>query len=105
MKFKLGDKVRVKDSSKVLHSQYRGRVGKITAVALFDFDEYGYEVDFAPGYSFFADSLEPYDAEREADMEYKVGNRVIAVDNIGSHPNGWRSSIMTRPKSTVAPSW
>lgn len=49
MKFKVGDKVRVKDSSKVLHSQYRGRVGKITAVALFDVDEHGYEVDFAPG--------------------------------------------------------
>lgn len=48
MKFKLGDKVRVKDSSKVLHSQYRGRVGKITSVVFFDVYEYGYEVDFAP---------------------------------------------------------
>lgn len=93
MKFKLCDKVRVKDSSKVLHSQYRGRVGKITAVVLFDVDEYGYEVDFAPGYYFFADSLEHYDAERDADMEYKVGDRVIAVDNIGSHPNGSRGII------------
>lgn len=93
MKFKVGDKVRVKDSSKVLHSQYRGRVGKITAVALFDVDEHGYEVDFAPGYYFFADSLEHYDAERDADMEYKVGDRVIAVDNIGKHPNGSRGII------------
>lgn len=93
MKFKLGDKVRVKDSSKVFHSQYRGRVGKITAVALFDVDEHGYEVDFAPGYYFFADSLEHYDAERDADMEYKVGDRVIAVDNIGEHPNGSRGII------------
>lgn len=96
MKFKVGDKVRVKDSSKVLHSQYRGRVGKITAVALFDVDEHGYEVDFAPGYYFFADSLEHYDAERDADMadmEYKIGNRVIAVDNIGQYPNGSRGII------------
>lgn len=93
MKFKLGDKVRVKDSSKVFHSQYRGRVGKITAVALFDVGEHGYEVDFAPGYYFFADSLEHYDAERDADMEYKVGDRVIAVDNIGEHPNGSRGII------------
>ena len=93
MKFKLGDKVRVKDSSKVLHSQYRGRVGKITAVVFFDVYEYGYEVDFAPGYYFFADSFEHYDAERDADMEYKVGDRVIAVDNIGKHPNGSRGII------------
>ena len=96
MKFKSGDKVRVKDSSKVLHSQYRGRVGKITAVALFDVDEHGYEVDFAPGYYFFADSLEHYDADRDAnmaDMEYKIGNRVIAVDNIGQYPNGSRGII------------
>lgn len=96
MKFKSGDKVRVKDSSKVLHSQYRGRVGQITAVALFDVDEYGYEVDFAPGYYFFADSLEHYDADRDAnmaDMEYKIGNRVIAVDNIGQYPNGSRGII------------
>lgn len=93
MKFKLGDKVRVKDSSKVLHSQDRGRVGKITAVALFDVDEYGYEVDFAPRYYFFADSLEHYDAERDADMEYKVGDRVIAVDNNCKHPNGSRGII------------
>lgn len=93
MKFKLGDKVRVKDSSKVLHSQYRGRVGKITGVALVDVDEYGYEVDFAPGYYFFADSFEHYDVERDADMEYKVGDRVIAVDNIGKHPNGSRGII------------
>lgn len=93
MKFKLGDKVLVKDSSKVLYSQYRGRVGKIVAVALFDVDEYEYEVDFAPGYYFFADSLEHYDAERNADMEYKVGDRVIAVDNIGEHPNGSRGII------------
>lgn len=93
MKFKLGDKVRVKDSSKVLHSQYRGRVGKITAVVFFDVYEYGYEVDFAPGYYFFADSFEHYDAERDTDMEYKVGDRVIAVDNIGSHPNGSRGII------------
>lgn len=93
MKFKFGDKVRVKDSSKVLHSQYRGIVGKITVVALLDVDEYGYEVDFAPGYYFSADSLEHYDAERDTDMEYKVGDRVIAVDNIGSHPNGSRGII------------
>lgn len=93
MKFKLGDKVRVKDSSKVLHSQYRGRVGKITGVALVDVDVYGYEVDFAHGYYFFADSFEHYDAERDADMEYKVGDRVIAVDNIGKHPNGSRGII------------
>lgn len=93
MKFKLGDKVRVKDSSKVLHSQYRGRVGKITGVALVDVDAYGYEVDFASGYYFFDDSLEHYDAERDADMEYKVGDRVIAVDNIGKHPNGSRGII------------
>ena len=100
MKFKVGDKVRVKDSSKVLHSQYRGRVGKITAVALFDVDEHGYEVDFAPGYYFFADSLEHYDAERDADMEYKVGDRVIAVDNIGKHPNGSRGIITAIYKTT-----
>lgn len=93
MKFKLGDNVRVKDSSKVLHSQYRGRVGKITAVALFDVDEYGYEVDFAPGYYFLPDSLEHYDTERDADMEFKVGDRVIAVDNVCSHPNGSRGII------------
>ena len=93
MKFKLGDKVRVKDSSKVLHSQYRGRVGKIVAVVFFAIYEYGYEVDFAPGYYFFADSLEHYEAERDADMEYKVGDRVIAVDNIGGHPNGSRGII------------
>lgn len=96
MKFKSGDKVRVKDSSKVLLSQYRGRVGQITAVALFDADEYGYEVDFAPGYYFFADSLEHYDADRDAnmaDMEYKVGDCVIAVDNIGLHPYGSRGII------------
>lgn len=96
MKFKSGDKVRVKDSSKVLLSQYRGRVGQITAVALFDVDEYGYEVDFAPGYYFFSDSLEHYDADRDAnmaDMEYKVGDRVIAVDNIGLHPDGSRGII------------
>lgn len=93
MKFKLGDKVRVKDSSKVLHPQHRGRVGKITSVVFFDVYEYGYEVDFAPGYYFFADSLEHYDAERDADMEYKVGDRVIAVDNIGEHPNGSRGII------------
>lgn len=93
MKFKLGDKVRVKDSSEVLHSYYRGRVGKITGAALVDVDVYGYEVDFAPGYYFFDDSLEHYDAKRDADMEYKVGDRVIAVDNIGLHPNGSRGII------------
>lgn len=93
MKFKLGDKVRVKDSSKVLHSQYRGRVGKITGVALVDVDVYGYEVDFASGYYFFDDSLEHYDAKRDTDMEYKIGDRVIAVDNIGLYPNGSRGII------------
>lgn len=70
MKFKLGDKVRVKDSSKVLHSQYN--------------------------------SLEHYDVERDAnmaDMEYKVGDRVIAVDNNGSHPNGSRGIITAIFKS------
>lgn len=100
MKFKLGDKVRVKDSSKVLrgwpHPQHRGKVGKITSVVFFDVGEYGYEVDFAPGYYFFDDSLEHYDAKRDADManmEYKIGNRVIAVDNIGVYPNGSRGII------------
>ena len=88
MKFKLGDKVRVKDSSEVLHSYYRGRVGKITGAALVDVDVYGYEVDFAQDIIFFDDSLEHYDAERDADMEYKIGDRVIAVDNIGKYPNG-----------------
>lgn len=99
MKFKLGDKVRVKNelygSNSKIADKYkcRGKVGTVVTIALSDKDELGYEIDVAPGYCFYADSLEPYDAERDADMEYKVGDRVIAVDNIGSHPNGSRGII------------
>lgn len=89
MKFKLGDKVRVKESLK-LHGTYKygGRIGKIVTVALIDVDEYGYEVDSAPGYYFSDDNLEPYNEDRVAKEKYKVGDRVIAVDNAGAHPEG-----------------
>lgn len=102
MKFKLGDKVRVKDelygrNSKIADKyKCRGKVGTVVTIVLSDKDEFGYEIDVAPGYYFFDDSLEHYDAKRDADMadmEYKVGDRVIAVDNIGSHPNGSRGII------------
>lgn len=101
MKFKLGDKVRVKNelygSNSKIADKYkcRGKVGTVVTIALSDKDELGYEIDVAPGYCFYADSLEHYDAERDADMEYKVGDRVIAVDNIGEHPNGSRGTIIT----------
>lgn len=92
MKFKLDDKVRVKDNgwgsgNKPITTKCRGRVGKIVAVALIDIDEYGYELDIAPNYYWSADSLEPYEEERDA-RRYKVGDRVIAVDNVGAHPKG-----------------
>lgn len=89
MKFKLGDKVRVKDSLKLADTyKYRGRIGKIVTIALIDVDEYGYEIDTAPGYYFFADSLEPYNGEHAVKERYKIGDRVIAVDNVGAHPDG-----------------
>lgn len=99
MKFKLGDKVRVKNelygSNSKIADKYkcRGKVGTVVTIALSDKDELGYEIDVAPGYCFYADSLEHYDEERDTDMEYKVGDRVIAVDNIGLHPYGSRAII------------
>ncbi len=96
MKFKLGDKVRVKDTLKLADSyKYRGRIGKIVTIALIDVDECGYEIDTAPDYYFFADSLEPYNGEHAVKERYKVGDRVIAVDNIGLHPDGSRGIITT----------
>lgn len=94
MKFKLGDKVRVKDTLKLADTyKYRGRIGKIVTIALIDVDECGYEIDTAPDYYFFADSLEPYNGEHAVKERYKVGDRVIAVDNIGLHPYGSRGII------------
>lgn len=89
MKFKLGDKVRVKDTLKLADSyKYRGRIGKIVTIALIDVDECGYEIDTVPDYYFFADSLEPYNGEHAVKERYEVGDRVIAVDNVNVHPNG-----------------
>lgn len=96
MKFKLGDKVRVKDTLKLADTyKYRGRIGKIVTIALIDVDECGYEIDTAPDYYFFADSLEPYNGEHAVKERYKVGDRVIAVDNLGLHPDGSRGIITT----------
>lgn len=92
MKFKLGDKVRVKDelygSNSKIADKYkcRGKVGTVVTIALRDKDEVGYEIDIAPGYCFYADSLEPY-------KRYKVGDRVVAIDNLGLHPDGSRGII------------
>lgn len=95
MKFKFGDKVRVKDSLKLADTyKYRGRIGKIVTIALIDVDECGYEIDTAPGYYFFADSLEPYNGEHVVKERYEIGDRVIAVDNIYLHPDGSRGIIM-----------
>ena len=61
MKFKLGDKVRVKDelygSNSKIADKYkcRGKVGTVVTIALSDKDEVGYEIDVAPGYCFYAD--------------------------------------------------
>lgn len=96
MKFKLGDKVRVKDTLKLADTyKYRGRIGKIVTIALIDVDECGYEIDTAPDYYFFADSLEPYNGEHAVKERYKVGDRVIAVDNFGLHPDGSRGIVTT----------
>lgn len=89
MKFKLGDKVRVKGTLKLADTyKYRGRIGKIVTIALIDVDECVYKIDTAPDYYFFADSLEHYNGEHAVKERYKVGDRVIAVDNIGAHPDG-----------------
>lgn len=94
MKFKLGDKVRVKDSLKLADTyKYRGRIGKIVTIALIDVDECGYEIDTAPGYYFFADSLEPYNGEHVVKERYEIGDRVIAVDNLNLHSDGSRGII------------
>lgn len=63
MKFKLGDRVRVKD-------ELYGSNSKI------------------------ADSLEPYEEERDANREYKVGDRVVAIDNLGLNLDGSRGTII-----------
>lgn len=100
MKFKLGDKVRVKDelygSNSKIADKYkcRGKVGTVVTIALSDKDEVGYEVDVAPGYCFYADSLEPYEEERDANREYKVGDRVVAIDNLGLNRDGSRGTII-----------
>lgn len=95
MKFKLGDKVRVKDSLKLADTyKYRGRIGKIVTIALIDVDECGYEIDTAPDYYFFADSLEPYNGEHAVKERYEIGDRVIAVDNLYLHPDGSRGIII-----------
>lgn len=75
MKFKLGDKVRVKNelygSNSKIADKYkcRGKVGTVVTIALSDKDEFGYEIDVAPDYCFYADSLEPYEEER---FDYRV---------------------------------
>lgn len=100
MKFKLGDKVRVKDelygSNSKIADKYkcRGKVGTVVTIALSDKDEFGYEIDVAPGYCFYADGLEPYEEEREANREYKVGDRVVAIDNLGLNLDGSRGTII-----------
>ena len=99
MKIKLGDKVRVKDelhgSNSKIADKYkcRGKVGTVVTIALSDKDEYGYEIDTAPGYYFFADSLEPYNGEHAVKERYEIGDRVIAVDNLYLHPDGSRGII------------
>lgn len=101
MKFKLGDKVRVKNelygSNSKIADKYkcRGKVGTVVTIALSDKDEFGYEIDVAPGYCFYADSLEPYEEERDANREYKVGDRVVAIDNLGLNRDGSRGTIIT----------
>lgn len=100
MKFKLGDKVRVKDelygSNSKIADKYkcRGKVGTVVTIVLSDKDEFGYEIDVAPGYCFYADSLEPYEEERDANREYKVGDRVVAIDNLGLNLDGSRGTII-----------